>query len=1395
MSLRMVAFVSMVAGAMLAGQGTALGAVVDQIQSSPGGTSWERAASWSDDNPAGPGNEYHITGFYLRTPDNVSNPTFPGDSLTIHGTGTLALKHNGTVTVNDLHLDGGTISSWVGNRTMAVGGNLAVDADSTFQMNGTNRRDIRLTSTLTGSGNLNLKGSASYAVFRFQADPAAYTGALVVESTLDRLHVEDTFGSSVTVKGTGSGLNWSSFQEFDVAVNGRSATVVSPSGQPVDLGDGTGSLSVARRWSPSEEDTRGLLDLSGASSVTINVGDVRLGTISNVSQEGDMEGILTLSLAGANTLTATNITVGDSPWRGNTDFTSEINLGGAANTINANTMIIGRRKSHGLVDIAAGGSLTMRDKAGSGRADLYIGRNDVSTGANVVGTMDLSGGTNFDGLFDVLAVGVKGSTSHNGKVRGILTLAQANTIDANSIIIGQSGNTGATGSGDQSRLHLGGGLNTILTPSLLVGDRKTTGLIDFATPGGTLNLGTSAARTEITLGRKSVSTGANPVGTMDLRDGTANIFASSIVLGQETNTGNSGAPSGTLWLGDGSLDVSGNIHENHASGGEGSSTLNVVGNQTFTIGGVIDVDNFRVGYNAMDGSVTAAAGSPFNVGDGNGNFDIGRRATASTSDTHGTVDLSSAALVTIDVSNLRLGTITNVSQEGDMEGILTLSQAGANTITATNITVGESPWRGNTDFTSEINLGGAANAVNVDTMIVGGRKSKGLVDIAAGGSLIVRDKAGSGRADLYIARNNANTGSKVVGTVDLSGGVTFDALFGVLAVGDKGNTQNGKAQGTLTLAQTNTIDANSIVVGRSGNSGADTAGDQSRLHLGGGLNTILTPSLMVGDRKTTGLIDFATPGGTLNLGTASARTEITLGRKSVGTGNNAAGTMDLRDGTANIFASSIVLGQETNTGNSGAPSGTLWLGDGSLDVSGNIHENHASGGEGSSTLNVVGNQTFTIGGVIDVDNFRVGYNADNGSVSYAAGSTARIGRGSGNLDVGLRTAALTGTPATVGLLDLSDTQGVEINVTNLRVGNILGSPSGEGSAGGALILSQQAGATNSIEAASIIVGDSPARGNGADNSIQLGPGANSINTNTLVLGGQKSRGRITIAAGGTLTLEGRTPGTPVDVDLGFNVTGSTGTNSVGTLDMTGGTLNATIDQMRLGRHRTGSGSGTGTFTFEAGSVTANSILLGTDNGNSTGTVNFSGGTLTAGSIASGGGTANFEFTGGTLHVDTFGTSAIPFDLEQQGGTLAPGDGPGTTTVLGGYDQTAGIFEVQISGLDQGVTPGYDFVDTSGDALLDGSVQPWVIDGFDPTLGDTFDVLTASSVTLGTNFTLDQSQLDPRHAYFSARVIPGGNGQILRLTVVPEPSALLLALFGGSGILVVGLRRRRATGRR
>jgi hypothetical protein len=117
-----------------------------------------------------------------------------------------------------------------------------------------------------------------------------------------------------------------------------------------------------------------------------------------------------------------------------------------------------------------------------------------------------------------------------------------------------------------------------------------------------------------------------------------------------------------------------------------------------------------------------------------------------------------------------------------------------------------------------------------------------------------------------------------------------------------------------------------------------------------------------------------------------------------------------------------------------------------------------------------------------------------------------------------------------------------------------------------------------------------------------------------------------------------------------------------------------------------------------------------------GTVYFSGGMLTADTIDHTHGGA-FNFTGGTLHVDTFNGT-----LDQNGGTLAPGTSPGKTVISSDYNQNSGVLEIELGGTVQ--TSEYDFVEVLGLASLNGDLVVSAINGFNPTYGDSFDLLMA-----------------------------------------------------------------------
>ena len=244
---------------------------------------------------------------------------------------------------------------------------------------------------------------------------------------------------------------------------------------------------------------------------------------------------------------------------------------------------------------------------------------------------------------------------------------------------------------------------------------------------------------------------------------------------------------------------------------------------------------------------------------------------------------------------------------------------------------------------------------------------------------------------------------------------------------------------------------------------------------------------------------------------------------------------------------------------------------------------------------------------------------------------------------------------------------------------------------------------------------------------------------------------------------------------------------------------------------------TGTNTYNLGglkgaddlAIGANSISVGA-NGQDTG---YSGVISGAGGLTKTGGgmltlsSAN-TFTGsttisdGVLQVD----GSIDSDVTINGGWLTgPGEidgsvtigssggisagaSPGRIDILGAYDQS-GTMLVEINGYGQGIDPGYDLIDVSGAAVIDGTILIDLLDGFSPVEDDTFDVLTAAGgiTDLGVELSWTPGQLSPVY-YWTHEIF---NDNTLRLTLhVPEPSTCLLAIVGLVGLGLSARRRRR-----
>ena len=122
----------------------------------------------------------------------------------------------------------------------------------------------------------------------------------------------------------------------------------------------------------------------------------------------------------------------------------------------------------------------------------------------------------------------------------------------------------------------------------------------------------------------------------------------------------------------------------------------------------------------------------------------------------------------------------------------------------------------------------------------------------------------------------------------------------------------------------------------------------------------------------------------------------------------------------------------------------------------------------------------------------------------------------------------------------------------------------------------------------------------------------------------------------------------------------------------------------------------GAFTQTAGSTTVNGGLLTSSN--------------------------TLDIQGGTLN----GVGSVTAPTVDSAGQVEPGLSTGILSINGAYtQQSAGSFAVELGGVG---CPDSDMLDVSGVAMLDGTLDVTLIDGCQPVPGQSFTLMTASTVS-------------------------------------------------------------------
>jgi fibronectin-binding autotransporter adhesin len=276
------------------------------------------------------------------------------------------------------------------------------------------------------------------------------------------------------------------------------------------------------------------------------------------------------------------------------------------------------------------------------------------------------------------------------------------------------------------------------------------------------------------------------------------------------------------------------------------------------------------------------------------------------------------------------------------------------------------------------------------------------------------------------------------------------------------------------------------------------------------------------------------------------------------------------------------------------------------------------------------------------------------------------------------------------------------------------------------------------------------------------------------------KGNVIVTSAGTLSLN--------NTSLGIN--GLSGTGTVVKIG-TGGRI------LTVG-NGDANGNFAGNFVQSAGTLTITKTGNGTQiisgSLNNTGTMNVNGGTL----IFNGTHTAavgNYTVgAGGTLG----GTGTILFATAaslrvNSGGALSPGNSAGLLTLSGGAGMTMfsnSSYMVELNGLAIGTQ--YDSTLVNAGTITLNTPTLAVSLGFTPNIGASFDIITnaTGNAVSGTFLNLPEgSVFNVGDTQFQITYL-GGTGNDVVLTVVPEPSTVILAGFG-VGVLVLWRRRSRS----
>ena len=351
-----------------------------------------------------------------------------------------------------------------------------------------------------------------------------------------------------------------------------------------------------------------------------------------------------------------------------------------------------------------------------------------------------------------------------------------------------------------------------------------------------------------------------------------------------------------------------------------------------------------------------------------------------------------------------------------------------------------------------MNLGNANVNLNLSSLTVA-QKTGGPGGIFAqfngggSGSIVIGSPNAPG--DWYVA--NTINGGGTQGVVDFSGLGSLTANLNVLSLG---TAITGSAQATVTLAASNRITANNIIVGSDG-------GSSNTLTLGAS-NTILANQLTIAQGYASSTVQVPS-GGTLMLGSPSQRTSLSIATGQTNTNSTYSGVLDATNATVVAYLDNVVIGNKDME--PGRESGTLTIGTHSNNYI-NANSITLGGNQSNGTLNFGGGKL--VAGTIAPGTGSPVFNWTGGQLSVGSFGTPAMAFNLNNTGTGTLApspaAGVVGTTNIYGNYIQGSAASMAINIagSSPSSGNDLVNVSGTASLGGTLLLSTSPGFVPSV---------------------------------------------------------------------------------------------------------------------------------------------------------------------------------------------------------------------------------------------------------------------------------------------------------------------------------------------